>query len=533
MKTGAPVDVVVIGSGAAGAALTWRLAQRGVQVVCLEQGDWAKPEDFASKRTNFEISLRRGPDCFTPNERARKEDYPLVTAEDIQPFQIAMRNGVGGGTVHWEGHFPRLHPADFRSRSLDGVSDDWPIRYRDLELYYDLNDRMMGVSGLLGDPANPPRSPRTCRPLPLGASGTAVVRGFEKLGWHWWPADNAILSSDWNGRRGCDNRGRCNFGCPLRAKASVDITYWPGAIKRGARLLTWSRVREITVDKSRRVDGVLYFDRSGNLMKQHAKVVVVCCNGIGTPRLLLNSTSKLFPDGLGNQEGQVGRRFMIHPADFVEGTFAEQFESESFTGNPLFSQQFYETDKTRGFVRGYSLMIYRPFGPLSVAWGDVEPVPWGAHHHAEMRRRFAHTVGIAVMAEDLPEEHNRVQLSSTRRDSSGIPAAQVTYKIGENTRKMLAHGASAARQILEAAGATAIRDNSRIGFFAHLMGTCRMGTNPKNSVVDGNHKVHGIDNLFLVDGSSFTTCGAVNPTSTIGALALRAADIIHARRSRV
>jgi choline dehydrogenase-like flavoprotein len=524
-------DVVVVGAGAAGAALTWRLAQRGARVVCLEQGDWAQPEDFASARTDFEVSLRRGPHSLLPSQRRRPEDYPLVGV-GIEPDQIAMHNGVGGGTVHWEAHFPRFHPSDFRVRGLDAVADDWPIGYRDLEPYYDLNDRMMGVSGLAGDPANAPRSPRPLPPLPIGRSAEALVRGFEKLGWHWWVSDNAVASRDHDGRSGCDDRGRCNLGCALRAKASCDVTYWPKALALGAELRTWTRVRQVVHDAGGRATGVLYYDRAGQLHEQRASAVVVCCNGIGTPRLLLNSKSPLFPDGIGNGEGMVGRHFMIHPARYLEASFAEPFETASFSGSPIFSQEFYETDRSRDFVRGYSLMIYRPFGPLSVAWGDVEPVPWGAAHHEEMRRRFGHTVGIAVMAEDLPEPENRVELDGERADSHGIPAPRVTYRVGDNTRRMLAHGAASARQALQAAGALAVRDNGRIGYFAHLMGTARMGSDPGRSVVDRWHRVHAVPHLYVVDGSSFVTSAAVNPTSTIGALALRAADGIWNERGR-
>ena len=524
-----PADVVVIGAGAAGAALTWRLASQGARVVCLEQGDWHRPGAFASERTDFEAQLRRGNETFMPNDRKRPEDYPITTAGDGPAFMV-MWNGVGGSTVHWEGHFPRLHPSDFRAHQTDGVGADWPISYGDLERYYDLNDTNIGVSGLVGDPANPPRSPRQTPPLPLGRSGEAVVRGFETLGWHWWPSDNAILSRDYAGRTGCDNRGRCNFGCPLRAKASTDVTYWPRALASGAVLRTWARVKEISVAGDGRVDGVVYFDRRGALQKERAKVVVVCCNGIGTPRLLLASRSRRFPDGLANGAGAVGRNLMNHPSRYVEGIFAEAFETETFTGNPFFSQQFYETDKGRGFVRGYSLMVYRPFGPVSVAWGDSAPVPWGASHHREMRRRFGHSVGIAVMAEDLPEDVNRVELDPTVRDGSGIPAPRVTYRASENTRKMLAHGAAAARQVLEAAGAIEVMDSGRVGNFAHYMGTARMGNDPRTSVVNAWNQAHEVPNLFVVDGSSFATSAAVNPTSTIGALALRAADGIWERR---
>ena len=216
------VDVVVIGSGAAGAAVAWRLATYGASVLCLEQGDWLRPDDFASEQHDFEGSLRRGRFAFSPNDRKRPEDYPVTTAGD-GPTNIVMWNGVGGSTVHWEGHFPRLHPSDFAVRRLDDVAEDWPISYADLEPFYDTNDSMIGVSGLAGNPANPPRRARSTPPLPLGRSGEALVRGFEKLGWHWWPSDNAIISRDYDGRIGCDGRGRCNFGCPLKAKASADV----------------------------------------------------------------------------------------------------------------------------------------------------------------------------------------------------------------------------------------------------------------------------------------------------------------------
>jgi choline dehydrogenase-like flavoprotein len=525
------VDVVVIGSGAAGAAVSWLLAERGAKVVCLEQGDWVRPGEMPSELREFETTLRRGPYSFFPSVRRRTEDYPVTTAGGLRPDQVLMFNGVGGSTVHWEGHFPRFHPSDFRVRSLDGVADDWPIRYEDLEPYYDLNDRNVGVSGLAGDPAYPPRSARPTPPLPLGARGRTVARGFEKLGWHWWPADNAVLSRDYDGRKACDLRGRCNFGCARRARASADITYWPKALARGAELRTRARVREITVDERGRARGVTYYDREGALREQPARVVVVCANGIGTPRLLLNSRSRAFPDGLGNSNGQVGLHYMVHPSRFVEGVFPERIDGHvGTTGNPCFSHQFYETDTARGFVRGYSLVAYGPLGPLTQAWGDVEPVPWGAAHHREMRKRFGHTVGLAVMAEDLPEETNRVERDPDARDSSGIPAPRVRYSFSENSLKMLEHGARAARQVLEAAGALEIRDSGAPNVFAHLMGTARMGTDPRRSVVDAWNRAHDVPNLYVVDGSSFTTAAAVNPTCTIGALALRAADGIWERR---
>ena len=144
-----------------------------------------------------------------------------------------MYNAVGGSTIHWSGHFPRMRPSDFRARTLDGVADDWPLSYHDLEPYFDLNDRMIGVAGVTGDPANPPRSPRQTPPVPMGKVGEKVIEGFDNLGWHWWPSDNAVLTAPYDGRAPCNNCGPCDIGCYRRAKASSDVSYWPKANRKG------------------------------------------------------------------------------------------------------------------------------------------------------------------------------------------------------------------------------------------------------------------------------------------------------------
>jgi choline dehydrogenase-like flavoprotein len=480
---------------------------------------------MASTRPTYETHLLRGDWNFDPNVRKRPEDYPVTTAGADAPT-VMMFNAVGGTTIHWQAHFPRLHPSDFRAHTLDGVAADWPIRYEDLAPYYDLNDRMMGVSGLAGDPANPPRAARPTPPLPIGRLGRTLARGFETLGWHWWVSDQAIVSQAYEGRAPCLLHGKCMFGCPIGAKASADRVYVRPAVANGAVLRTRARVREITVDANGRARGALYYDSDGNLQEALARVVVVCCNGVGTPRLLLNSTSSLFPDGLANSSGMVGRNFMIHPARRVQGIFEEEMDGHiGPMGVPLYSQEFYETDAGRGFARGYTLNGERTFGPLSHALA----VPWGESHHQIMNRRFPHAVGMSVLCDDLPEEHNRIELDPGLTDSHGIPAARATYTLSENTRRMLAHGLERIRQVLEAAGAVEILEPTGSNM-AHLMGTARMGDDPRTSVVDAWNRAHDVPNLFIVDGSSFTTGSGVNPTSTIGALALRTADGIWERR---
>jgi len=521
------IDVLVIGAGAAGAALSWSLSEKGAKVVCLEQGGWIEPSTFPSLKPDYETQLTREGDFnLSPNLRNRKEDYPVTTAGENPPF-IMMFNAVGGSTIHWQGIFPRFHPSDFKVKTLDGVADDWPISYWDLEPYYDFNDKMIGVSGVVGDPANPPRSPRQTPPLPLGKMGNTLVKGFEKLEWHWWVNDHGIISKQYKGRQPCMLHGKCMFGCPMGAKATADRTYWPLAIENGAEIRTWSRVKEITVDKTGKAEGAIYFDKVGNAQEIKAKVIVVCCNGIGTPRLLLNSKSSLFPDGLGNSNGLVGKNFMVHPSLFINGVFDNVMDGHlGPMGSPLFSHEFYETDKSRGFNRGYMLYGERTFGPLSQA-GDV---PWGEKHHDAFSEIFPHKVGLTVLADDLPEETNTVELDNEAVDSNGIAAAKVTYSLSENSKRMLAHAAQKATEVLEAAGAKKVIVPPP-GNMAHLMGTARMGTNEKNSVVDKNNKVHNVPNLYVVDGSSFTTGAAVNPTSTIMALALRTADKIWEKRS--
>lgn len=521
------IDVLVIGAGAAGAALSWSLSEKDVKVVCLEQGGWIDPSTFPSLKPDYETQLTREGDFnLSPNLRKRKEDYPVTTDGTNPPF-IMMFNAVGGSTIHWQGIFPRFHPSDFKVKTLDGIADDWPISYWDLEPYYDLNDKMIGVSGVAGDPANPPRSPRQTPPLPLGKMGNTLVKGFEKLGWHWWVNDHGIISKQYKDRAPCMLHGKCMFGCPMGAKATTDRTYWPLAIEKGAEIRTWSRVKEVTIDKNGKAKGAIYFDKDGNTQEIKAKVVVVCCNGIGTPRLLLNSKSSLFPDGLGNSNGLIGKNFMVHPALFINGIFDDVMDGHiGPMGSPLFSHEFYETNKSRGFDRGYMLYGERTFGPLS----QTRNIPWGDKHHETFSEIFPHQAGLTVLADDLPEETNTVELDNEVVDSNGIAAAKVTYSLSENSKRMLTHASQKATEVLEAAGAKKVIVPPPTNM-AHLMGTARMGTNEQNSVVDKNNKVHNVPNLYVVDGSSFTTGAGVNPTSTIMALALRTADKIWEKRS--
>jgi len=521
-------DVLVIGSGAAGAAATKRLAEKGLQVVCLEQGDWRKPGDYPSSGSDYEAQMLRAKFSFSPNERKRPEDYPVIS-DGQNPPDIEMANGVGGTTVHWNAQFLRLHPSDFCVKTLDGLAQDWPIRYEDLAPYYEVNEQEMGVSGLGGDPANPSSTSFPLPALPMGTTARIGAKAFNHLGWHWWVFAVGLLSRPYDGRPACDFNGQGWYGCGAGARASTDVTYWPKALRRGASLRTLARVREISVDDRGRARGAVYYDAQGNLREQLARVVVLCANGIGTPRILLNSKSKLFPDGLGNSSGLVGKGLMLHVGQGLRGISPDCINDYLHSGNTsLYSQQFYETDTRNNFVRGYTLLVGSGGGPLATAL--EANVPWGVNHHREMRRRFPHVIHVGVIGEDLPEERNRVELDSAMKDSNGIPVPRVFYSFSENTRRMMRRGVQTARELLQAAGATDIQEGEPYPWTSHFMGTVRMGTDPKHSVVNAWHQAHDVPNLFVVDGSSFVTSGAVGPTPTIGALALRCADGIWQRR---
>ncbi len=524
----ASCDVLVIGAGAAGGALTWRLAQGGLRVVCLEQGGWIDwAHDAPTSGYDWEV-IRETSRHPNPNVRCHAWDYPVADADtEIKPM---MWNGVGGSLVHWGAHFPRLRPSDFRVRTLDGVADDWPLDYYELEPYYDLNDRMVGVSGLAGDPGNPPRSPRQTPPVSPGRGGSIMARAFDRLGWHWWLPDIAINTEPYGGRGACNNCGPCDLGCPQKARVSTDVTYWPLAIGLGAELRSECRVAEVTVDEHGLATGATYFDRDGRLLHQRAAAVVVCANGVGTPRLLLLSQSKHHPNGLANSSGLVGKRLMHHPTGFVTGVFDEMLED--WKGNfsqAIVCQHFYETDLARGFVRGFQMQCIRAGGgPVGTAVGQyLAGLPWGEEHHHRFAEQFGRTVSLTVTSEDLPEETNAVTLDAELKDGNGIPAPRLHYRVGDNTKRMIAWGVDRAVEAFQEAGAKRIVTQQLVesaGF--HFLGTARMGDDPADSVLDRWGRAHDCANLWVGGGSPFVTGAGLNPTSTIMALALRTADAI-------
>jgi choline dehydrogenase-like flavoprotein len=518
------VDVLIVGAGASGAAVAWSLADTRMRILCLEQGDWIRSADFPSNGRDWEA--RRYTDFdISPNRRGRDTDYPVN--DDSSPMKIANFNGVGGGTVIYTAHWPRMHPSDFRVKSLDGVADDWPVDYWALEPFYIVihgaRRHAMLIGGDLADSAARAQ-------LYPGADGERPVGNVGACLGALCATRRAVAEVDALCTAFVSGGGDSGVGGPPVPAQPVHRPRIVGAglaqrdrrHGRIARRHTW-----VTRETGSAHHAVVLVDAEGREHFQPAEVVIVACNGVGTPRLLLNSASARFPSGLANSSGLVGRNLMLHPWPMIFGYVEEALDGGRGPITCLWSKQFYETDPSRGFVRGYTLQFGRGTGPanqaiVSAAAGHL---PWGREHHRRYRELLDHRVNIGVACEDLPEEHNRVTLDPVLKDSHGIPAPRIDYAISENTRRMMEHGIARAEEILAAAGATQVHaSRSALNSPGHLLGTARMGDDPERSVVNAWGRCHDVKNLFIVDGSIWVTSGGVNPTSTIQALALYIAD---------
>nr|MCW2727368.1 glucose dehydrogenase [Aeromicrobium sp.] len=526
-------DVLVVGAGASGSVAVKELAEKGFSVVCLEQGDWTPPSEFAGDKPEWEL-VKQKQWHPNPNVRDHPADYPIDTTEsDVNPL---MFSGVGGSTILYAAHWCRFLPSDFKVKTVDGIADDWPFDYAELAPYYSRMDREIGTSGLGGNTAYPDGEEFPLPPLPIGKIGRKAAEGMDKLGWHWWPGANSIPSREYRHRPSCLRYGTCLTGCPAGAKASTDITHWPAALEAGAHLVTGARVREITVDHKGLASGATYVDREGTEHHQKAAVVIVASNGVGTPRLLQLSTSSLHPDGLGNSSGLVGRNLMMHPYGAVSGTYEDNLESWlGPAGHAIESMQFYETDASRGFVRGAKWNVMPSGGPLGMRSGyGGRPVDesWGENFHRNVKANLGRSFEWGIIAEDLPDEANRVVLDPTLTDADGIAAPKLIYKSSENTTKLIDFHVDRAREAHEAAGAISTSETRLMRDCGwHLLGTARMGNDPATSVVDQWGRSHDVPNLYVIDGSVFVTSSGVNPTATIMAIALRSVEHLIGDRS--
>lgn len=531
------VDFLIIGCGASGSVLARELSRNGFSVVALEQGPWLDRKQFTHDEYRVQAqnlltnSQQKQPTTFrkTPNDKAVKQQA------------VVYGRIVGGGTVHFTANYWRFHEIDFIEAGKKGTIAgtgfaDWPITYADLEPYYTKAEWELGVSGQAGvSPFDPPRSkPYPLPPMPVKSSGVLFEQAAKKLGYHPFPAPVAVISQSYQGRLPCAHCGFCQgFGCEMGAKSSPLPTMVPQAVATGrCEIRPHSYVRRIQLDAKGRAIGAVYFDRHGKENLQHAKAVIVASNGSETPRLLLLSKSSRFPEGLANSSGLVGKYLMFNTDTIAQGTFEHPLNEYKSIEVTRILHDFYELDPKLGFYGGGGLGGRFFWTPISYAMGGVPPSApqWGSEYKKYLAKNFNRTMMVMGHGTSLPVADNSISLDDTEKDSWGLPAMRVTYKDHADDIKAAAYMNHKAMEILETGGAlehwSFPVEEQNLGY--HLLGTCRMGSDPRTSVVNSDHRTHDVPNLFLCDGSSFVTSGRGQPTETVQALAFRASDRITA-----
>lgn len=530
------VNVVVVGAGAGGGIAACVLAEAGLRVVLLERGHWMssfddRKDDLRNQRTTV-LGHPFGPDDAR-NPRVAVDIHGA--ARLVMPSVPGYCNNaacVGGGTLSYGAMAWRFHPDDFRMKSVyghidGGTLEDWPLGYDDLEPFYEQAEWEIGVSG--DDSANPFKGPRR-KPLPMPP--LAPNREYQilkpaalRLGLH--PFDIPMLrnSIPYQGRGACMRCRWCvGFACEIDAKNGAQNTVIPRALAtKNCELRTGCTTKEILTDAAGKVTGVSYFDGNDRLQDQPADVVVVACAAVESARLLLNSRHRLFPNGLGNRYDWVGRNLQGHTYTGAMGLFEQVTYDDVGPGAGIAVSDFNHGNK--GLVGGGVLCNEFIRLPYQFAGQIASETPrWGAAHKDFMRRFYRRSISILGPTQEVPSFECRMQLDPKVRDYWGLPVARLS---GRNHPKNIETGMAMAQKAamwLKEAGATRIllrKPGPGLTGGQHQAGTCRMGRDPKTSVVDAWGRVHDFDKLYVMDGSVHVTNGGFNPVLTIMALAYR------------
>jgi choline dehydrogenase-like flavoprotein len=502
--------VVIIGSGAGGGTLANELCQKGVPVVVLEAGARQSTATFINDEWPSFSQLSWGDTRTTTGSWRVAKDFPNL------PAWICKT--VGGTTTHWAGASLRFQEHEFRALDTYGEVKganllNWPITLAEMEPYYARAEDKMGVTRT-HDVAG----------LPGNNNFKVLYNGAQKMGYTECSTGHmAINSKPRDGRASCQQLGFCFQGCKMGAKWSTLYTEIPAAEATGKLdLRPGSQVVRIEHDDKGRVNAVVYADSAGVMQRQKARAVAVAGNSIETPRLLLNSSSTLFPNGLGNGSGMVGKHYMRHTTGSVFASFQEPvhfYRGTIMAG--IISDEIHHKPE-RGFVGGYEMETVS-LGPSFLA-AFFDPGAWGRDFTAVMDQ-YSNMAGMWIVGEDMPQESNRVTLNNAVKDRFGMPVANVHYDDHPNDLAMREHAFVQGEKLYSSVGAL---KTHRVPPYpsTHNLGTCRMSANAEDGVCNSHGQSHEIPNLFISDGSQFTTSAGENPTLTIVTLAIRQAEFI-------
>ena len=502
--------VVIIGSGAGGGTLANELCQKGVHVVMLEAGGQQSNASFINDEWKSFSQL-----AWT-DKRTTSGSWRV--AKDFSELPAWICKTVGGTSTHWAGASLRIQEHEFRTRTVYGDIKgtnllDWPITYKDLEPYYARAENKMGVTRTNGIPG-----------LPGNNNFKVMYAGATKLGYREVHTGNMAINSQPRGNRSsCLQLGFCFQGCKSGAKWSTLYTEIPAAQATGNfELRTRSHAMRIEHDAAGKVNAVVYVDANGKQQRQKARIVCVAGNAIETPRLLLLSASSQFKDGLANSSGQVGRNYMRHTTGSVYAAFKEPVHMYRGTTMAGIVRDEARHDTRRGFVGGYELETISLGIPFMAAF--LDPGAWGQDFTWWMDH-YTNLAGLWIVGEDMPRESNRITLNTGVKDQFGIDVANVHFDDHANDEAMREHAFGQAERLYEAAGAIKTFRTPPYPS-THNLGTARMSARAQDGVCNRWGQTHDIANLFISDGSQFTSGAAENPTLTIVSLAIRQAQYI-------
>ena len=502
--------VVIVGSGAGGGTLGNELAQKGIKVVMLEAGKQESIDSFQNNEWGSFLQIS-WLDKRTTSGTSR-------VARDVPNLPAWICKTVGGTTTHWAGASLRFQEHEFKAKTTYGDIQganllDWPLTLADLEPYYAKAEDKMGVTRTNGIPG-----------LPGNNNFKVFYTGAKRLGYqHVNTGHMAINSQPRADRPSCQQIGFCFQGCKSSAKWSTLYTEIPAALATGnLELRPECTALQIQHDASGKVTGVLYADKGGQQQVQKARIVCVAGNSFESPRLLLNSASSKYPDGLANSSGQVGRNYMRHMTGSVYAAFDKPVHMFRGTTMAGVIQDEVPNDPKRGFVGGYEMETLSLGLPFMAAF--LDPGAWGREFTRKMET-YPNMAGMWLVGEDMPQESNRVTLHATEKDPFGLPIPNVHFDDHPNDVAMRSHAFRQGTAVYRAAGAREVYETPPYPS-THNLGTNRMSEKPRDGVVNKHGQTHDIRNLFISDGSQFTTGGAENPTLTIVTLAIRQADYI-------
>ena len=505
--------VVIVGSGAGGGTLANELAQKGIDVVVLEAGKRFELGDIENDEWAMFNKISWLDKRYAAGGWHGAVNHPNLPAWIVK--------GFGGSTVHWAGVSLRLKDYEFKTRTTYGEVaganvEDWPVSLDEMVPWYEKAELKMGVTGrTTGMPH-----------LPWNNGFRVLAEGCRRTGRKDYNSGPmAINSVERDDRPACQQIGFCMQGCAIGAKWSTMYTELPRAEETGhCEIRTDAMALKVEHDASGKVTGVIYADAEGNQQLQKARIVCVAGNSIESPRLLLNSASTMFPDGLANSSGQVGRNYMTHTTAGCYGVLPEKVHMFRGTAVAGIVGDEVRDDPARGFHGGYYLEFLSLGLPFMAAFLEPGNTGWG-RSVARALEQYDRMSGVWICGEDMAQEQNRITLHDSEVDQYGLPVPIVAKTPHDNDNALTNHAYEVTAEIYESVGATDIYELPAYPA-SHNMGTNRMHADPSKGVVNAHGQAHDVANLFVSDGSQFTSSGACNPTLTIVALAIRQGDYI-------